>query len=135
MRHRARPQLIDEYLPKVEEWVERSTGKVRADRAHEKLLAMGYTGSERTTRRAVAGRRLAGYAYDNAMAESQIGLYRAELIWPEGPWRDREHVELETLNYADWFNKERSHESIDDLTPRQVEEIRYAARNRLRPTG
>ena len=50
----ARPQLIDAYLPKVEEWVERSKGKVRADRAHEKLLAMGYTGSERTTRRAVA---------------------------------------------------------------------------------
>ena len=50
----ARPQLVDEYLPKVEEWVERSKGKVRADVAHEKLLALGYTGSERTTRRAVA---------------------------------------------------------------------------------
>jgi hypothetical protein len=49
-----RPQLIDEYLPKVEEWVERSKGKVRADVAHDKLLALGYTGSERTTRRAVA---------------------------------------------------------------------------------
>ena len=50
----ARPRLIDEYLPKVEEWVERSHGKVRADKAHEKLIALGYTGSERTTRRAVA---------------------------------------------------------------------------------
>ncbi len=49
-----RPQLIDEYLPKVEEWVERSKGKVRADVAHEKLAGLGYTGSERTTRRAVA---------------------------------------------------------------------------------
>jgi transposase len=49
-----RPQLIDEYLPKVEEWVERSQGKVRADVAHDKLVALGYTGSERTTRRAVA---------------------------------------------------------------------------------
>jgi transposase len=53
-RAAARPQLIDEYLPKVEEWVERSKGKVRADKAHEKLVALGYTGSERTTRRAVA---------------------------------------------------------------------------------
>jgi len=53
-RAATRPQLIDEYLPKVEEWVERSKGKVRADVAHEKLLALGYTGSERTTRRAVA---------------------------------------------------------------------------------
>ena len=50
----ARPQLIDEYLPKVEEWVERSNGKVRADKAHDKLVSLGYTGSERTTRRAVA---------------------------------------------------------------------------------
>lgn len=53
-RAATRPQLIDDYLPKVEEWVERSSGKVRADVAHEKLLALGYTGSERTTRRAVA---------------------------------------------------------------------------------
>lgn len=53
-RAATRAQLIDEYLPKVEEWVERSKGKVRADKAHEKLLAMGYTGSERTTRRPVA---------------------------------------------------------------------------------
>ena len=76
-----------------------------------------------------------GDAYDNALAESQIGLYKSELIWPEGPWHDREHVELETLNYVDWFNNDRPHESIDDLTPRQAEEIHYAARNRLRPTG
>ena len=41
----ARPQLIDAYLDKVEEWVERSLGKVRADVAHEKLVALGYTGS------------------------------------------------------------------------------------------
>ncbi|EON22021.1 integrase catalytic subunit [Nocardioides sp. CF8] len=53
-RAAARPQLIDEYLPKVEEWVERSVGKVRADVAHDKLVALGYKGSERTTRRAVA---------------------------------------------------------------------------------
>ena len=49
-----RPQLIDAYLAKVEEWVEQSGGKIRADKAHAKLLALGYTGSERTTRRAVA---------------------------------------------------------------------------------
>jgi putative transposase len=76
-----------------------------------------------------------GDAYDNALAESQIGLYKAELIRPEGPWRDVEHVELETLNYVDWFNTERPHESVDDLTPARVEEVHYAARNRLRPTG
>ena len=50
----ARAQLIDEFLPKLEEWMEHSKGKIRADVAHDKLLALGYQGSERTTRRAVA---------------------------------------------------------------------------------
>ena len=76
-----------------------------------------------------------GDAYDNALAESQIGAYKTELIRPEGPWRDVEHVELETLHWVDWFNTERPHESIDDLTPIQAEEVHYAARNRLVPTG
>ena len=67
----ARPQLVDEYLPKVEEWVERSKGKVRADVAHKKLLALGYQGSERTTRRAVAKVRSA---------------YRAGRVRVHRPW-------------------------------------------------
>jgi putative transposase len=41
-----------------------------------------------------------GDAYDNALAESQIGLYKSELIHPYGPWRDREHVELDTLEWV-----------------------------------
>jgi len=76
-----------------------------------------------------------GDAYDNALAESQIGLYKSELIRPEGPWRGVEHVELETLHYVDWFNHERSHEALDDLTPCVAEELHYAARNELAPTG
>ena len=76
-----------------------------------------------------------GDAYDNALAESQIGLYKSELIRPDGPWRDVEHVELETLDWVHWFNTERTHESIDDLTPLQAEQAHYAARNRLAETG
>ncbi|MDO5745912.1 MAG: IS21 family transposase [Micrococcaceae bacterium] len=53
-RPAARPRLIDEFLPKVEEWVERSHGKVRADVAHDRLVILGFTGCDRTTRRAVA---------------------------------------------------------------------------------
>src|SRR5699024_10819842 len=49
-----RPKMIEGYLPKIEEWVERSSGKVRADVVHEWLVALGFTGTERTTRRAVA---------------------------------------------------------------------------------
>lgn len=66
-----RPQLIDEHLPKVEEWVERSKGKIRADIAHEKLLELGYKGSERTTRRAVAAVK---------------GNYRAGRLRVHRPW-------------------------------------------------
>ena len=50
-----RPQGIDPFLEKIEEWVETSKGIIRADKAHEKLLALGFTGSDRSTRRAVAG--------------------------------------------------------------------------------
>jgi transposase len=50
---RSRPR-VDAFAQKIEELVERSRGKIRADKAHEKLIAMGYLGSERTTRRAVA---------------------------------------------------------------------------------
>ncbi len=50
--HRVRP--VDEYLPKIEELVVRSNGKVRADVVHRRITAMGFTGGERTTRRVVA---------------------------------------------------------------------------------
>ena len=76
-----------------------------------------------------------GDAYDNALAESQIGLYKTELIRPEGPWRGVEHVELETLNWVDFFNNERPHEALADLTPMAAEELHYAAKNELMPTG
>jgi hypothetical protein len=49
-----RPKLIDPHLPKVEEWVERSNGKIRADVVADKLELLGFAGSERTVRRAVA---------------------------------------------------------------------------------
>ena len=57
-----RPRLIDVFMPKVEELVDRSKGKIRADAAHRKLAAMGYRGSERSTRRAVAEVKQAWHA-------------------------------------------------------------------------
>ena len=54
-----RGRVTDPFLPKSEEWVEVSKGRIRADKAHEKLLALGYEGSERSTRRAVAQVRAA----------------------------------------------------------------------------
>ncbi len=49
--------------------------------------------------------------YDNALAESTIGLFKAELIRPDGPWRNVEHVELETLRWVDFYNTIRPHEA------------------------
>jgi hypothetical protein len=57
-----RAQLIDPLLPKLEEWVDRSHGKIRADVAHRKLVGLGFAGSERTTRRAVAALKAAWHA-------------------------------------------------------------------------
>ena len=57
-----RAGVIDEFLPKLEELVERSKGKIRADVAREKITAMGYAGSERTTRRLVAALKAAWHA-------------------------------------------------------------------------
>lgn len=54
-----RGRVTDPFMPKIEEWVEKSKGKIRADKAHEKLRALGYDGSERSTRRAVAQVRAA----------------------------------------------------------------------------
>jgi hypothetical protein len=53
-RAQRREMLVDPYREKLEEWVDRSRGRVRADVAHEKLIVLGYTGSERTSRRAVS---------------------------------------------------------------------------------
>lgn len=67
-----------------------------------------------------------GDAYDNSLAESQIGLYKSELIHLEGPWRDVAHVEAATAEWVSWFNNERMHGSLDDLTPLEIEQIDYA---------
>lgn len=54
-----RGRVTDPFLPKIEEWIEASKGKIRADKAHDKLVALGYEGSERSTRRAIAQVRAA----------------------------------------------------------------------------
>ncbi len=82
-----RPRMIDGYLPKIEEWVERSQGKVRADIIHERLVGMGFTGTERTTRRAVAEAKAAWRAGNRRTYRPWItepGLW-LQFDWGEGP--------------------------------------------------
>lgn len=69
-----------------------------------------------------------GDSFDNAMAESGIGLYKAELIWRRGPWRTVDQLEIATLEYIDWFNHRRLHGAIGHVPPAEYEEVFYASR-------
>jgi len=71
-----------------------------------------------------------GDSYDNAMAESAIGLYKTELIRRQGPWRTPDQVEFATLEYIDWFNNTRLHGEIGHVPPAEFEEVFYASRAR-----
>ncbi|EWM10036.1 LOW QUALITY PROTEIN: transposase, partial [Kutzneria sp. 744] len=66
-----------------------------------------------------------GDAYDNALAESMIGLYKTELITRRGPWRTRDQVEYATLEYIDWYNNRRLHSRIGHLPPAEHEAGAY----------
>ena len=66
-----------------------------------------------------------GDSYDNALAESFNGLYKAELIYHEGPWKGVEDVEWATLTYVDWFNHKRLHGEIGMVTPAMFEAAYY----------
>jgi putative transposase len=70
-----------------------------------------------------------GDSYDNALVESFNGLYKWELIYPQGPWTGLEDVEWATLTYVDWFNQRRLHGEITDgpgyTTPAAFEAAYY----------
>lgn len=68
-----------------------------------------------------------GDSYDNALAETINGLYKAEVIWRKGPWRSFEAVELATLEWVDWFNNRRLLEPIGNIPPAEAEAAYYAA--------
>jgi putative transposase len=66
-----------------------------------------------------------GDSYDNALAESLIGLYKAEVIRRKGPWRTLEAVEFATLAWVDWFNHRRLLEPIGYVPPAEYEARYY----------
>ena len=66
-----------------------------------------------------------GDSYDNALAESIIGLYKTEVIRQRGPWRHLEAVEFATLEWVDWFNHRRLLEGIGYVPPAELEETYY----------
>ena len=67
-----------------------------------------------------------GDAYDNALMESAIGLFKTELIKRKGPWKTLAEVELATAEYTDWFNTRRLHGAIGHIPPAEHEANYYA---------
>jgi putative transposase len=88
-----------------------------------------YTSIAFTERLAAAGAApsvgTVGDALDNALAESQIGLFKTELIRRRGPWKTVDDVELATLEWIDWYNNRRLHTACHDLTPVEYEQVFY----------
>jgi len=66
-----------------------------------------------------------GDSYDNALAETIIGLYKTEVIHKRAPWRNLDDVEYATLERVDWFNNRRLLESIGDVPPAEFEQAYY----------
>jgi putative transposase len=66
-----------------------------------------------------------GDSYDNALAESVIGLFKTEVIYARGPWRSLDAVEYATLEWVDWFNHRRLLEPIGHVPPAELEQAYY----------
>jgi putative transposase len=82
--------------------------------------------SERLTQEGIQASVVStGDSYDNALAETIIGLYKTEVIRRRGPWRNIEAVEFATLEWVDWFNNRRLLEPIGNVPPVEFERAYY----------
>jgi transposase InsO family protein len=72
-----------------------------------------------------------GDSYDNALAETIIGLYKTEVIHRRGPWRNLEAVEYATLEWVDWFNHRRLLEPIGNVPPAELEASYYHSTSQM----
>lgn len=70
-----------------------------------------------------------GDSYDNALAKTINGLYKAEVIYRRWPWRSFEAVEFATLEWVDWFNNRRLLEPIDNIPPAEAEQRYYSVQD------
>ena len=74
-----------------------------------------------------------GDSYDNALAESVNGLYKAELIWRNSSWRDATEVELATGDYVVWWNHDRIHSALGFVPPAEFEQAAAAQQSAEEP--
>lgn len=106
-------------------WTRATAGQDVTGLVHHSDAGSQYTSIRYTDRLleagAVASIGSVGDSYDNALAESLIGLYKAELVRPEGPWRGVDELELATLNWVHWWNEVRLHSSLGYVPPTEFE--------------
>ncbi len=105
------------------------------DVVHHSDRGSQYTSIRLTERLAGAGIQpsvgAVGSSYDNALAETIIGLYKTELIHRGKPWRTVEDVEMATARWVDWFNNQRIYQHCGDIPPAELESAHYAQRRAL----
>jgi putative transposase len=115
-------------------WTRRREGRTDQDGRMDGLIHHSDAGSQyvaiRYTERladagAVASIGTVGDSYDNAQAESLIGLYKLECVRPDGPWRGVDDLELATLNWVHWFNAHRLHSALGYIPPSEFEQEHY----------
>jgi transposase InsO family protein len=112
-------------------WARRITGGLvhHSDRGSQ-YLSIAY--SERLAEAGIeASVGSVGDAYDNALAETVNGLYKAELIHRLGPWKNRDNVEAATLDWVHWFNNRRILEPIGYIPPAEFEKLYYTGQASL----
>jgi putative transposase len=122
-------------------WVRERSGHDPAGVVHHSDAGSQYTSIRYTGRLAdvgaVASIGSVGDSYDNALAESLIGLYKTECIRLDGPFRSVDDLELATCSWVDWFNTARLHSAIGHVPPNEHEAAYYRHMNtrQLEPSG
>lgn len=106
-------------------WVRQRAGQDVTGLIHHSDAGSQYTAIRYAERLTEAGALAAigtvGDSYDNAMAESVIGLYKAECVRPDGPFRTVDDLELATLSWVHWFNHDRLHSALGYVPPAEFE--------------
>jgi len=73
-----------------------------------------------------------GDAYDNALAETVIGLFKTEVIYKKSPWKNYDAVEYAILDWVSWFSNNRLLEPLGNISPAEYEKLQYA--NQMSPS-
>ena len=106
-------------------WARRPSGTVHHSDKGSQYVSLAYTQRLKEAG-LLASTGSTGDSYDNAMAESINGLYKAEVIHRKS-WKNRAEVELATLTWVDWYNNRRLLERLGHIPPAEAEKAYYAS--------